>query len=410
MTDQEHISPFFGLPLELREQVYRDVLASPSSAPAILSTCREFNTEALKFLYQRPLHFRSQCRLLKWLHSTPHHLLTQVTDISLRIQDVDLKSILVSEDTVDSARDPNQLQTWQLYQAELDELRQAFCKLPSIKAFGIRASPNQQSFLYRDFITAVLDLLVASFSDLLEMRLEGDLHHQDMTFLSRLQSLSSFTFDGFSASTPTETASILASLTSLRSLSLTSQYAILTPITRRHSAFTAKRQSFTGEVARTMSRLASFSVTEMFPTATPTLFFTSEILTSLHDHSTLNSLSVRLSHTPDTEALKALENFLERSRIKRLELDWPDLHPFVLEEFKLLTDNLNYLRVRARTEAYAFDILWSIAETRGAGELQGLRKVVLIRPFLTHEGVASKVCDRKDSGTQAFDRLLHQVG
>jgi hypothetical protein len=159
-----------------------------------------------------------------------------------------------------------------------------------------------------------------------------------------------------------------------------------------------------------MNQLASFAVTEMVPTSSPTLFFTTEILTSLHNHSTLTSLSVRLSHAPDNEVLEALENFLERSNTRRLELDWPDLDPVVLERFGLLADKLNCLWVRAKSEADAFDILWSVAESLEAGDIRELRKIVLLRSYAICVDVLSKACERKDSGIEALDGLICPVG
>ncbi|KAH7077625.1 hypothetical protein BKA63DRAFT_508632 [Paraphoma chrysanthemicola] len=409
MTKHGPASPFFNLPLELREQIFRDVLSCPSQGPNLLRTCREIYNEARKFLYHRPIHFRNQERLYDWLGVTAPPFLRQVSMISLSIHDVDLQTMLTTEDLTDEQEHPIQLHTWRLYEAELEKLRSSFQKLPNVKTINIQASVRYQSFLYRDFTTAVLELLVSSFPVLLDLRLDGDWHHQDLEFLSRLPRLTSFTFDGFSSSTSTETADILGGLSDLRSLSLTSQHAVLTPITRRRSLFTEKHQSFTGDVARTMKQLASFAVTEVRPAPSPTLFLTSEILDSLHNHSTLYTLSVRLSHPPEHDVLNALERFIARSNVRRLELDWPNFKPLVLRNFQLASSLLRCLWVRTECEADAFEILWSLAEIRGAGDVQELRKIVLVRSFVASVDVISKACDRKDSGTGVLSDLLKTV-
>ncbi|KAH7088162.1 hypothetical protein FB567DRAFT_441409 [Paraphoma chrysanthemicola] len=409
MTKHGLASPFFNIPLELREQIFRDVLSCPSQGPNLLRTCREIYNEARKFLYHRPINFRNQERLYDWLGVTAPHFLRQVSMISLSIHDVDLQTILTTEDLTDEAELPVQLHTWRLYEAELDKLRSSFQKLPNVKTINIQASVRHQSFLYRDFTTAVLELLVSSYPLLMDLRLDGDWHHQDLAVLSRLQQLSSFTFDGFSSSTSTETADILGGLSNLRSLSLTSQHAILTPVTCRRSLFTEKHQSFTGDVARTMKQLASFAVTEVRPTPSPTLFLTSEILDSLHNHSTLDALSVQLSHPPDRDVLEALEIFIARSNIRRLELDWPNFKPLVLRNFQLASSLLRCLWVRVDCEADAFKILCSLAEIRGAGDVQELRKIVLVRSFVTSVDAISQACDRKDSGTGVSSDLLKTV-
>jgi hypothetical protein len=391
----ERTSPFFNLPLELREQVYTTALCTLGCGPDLLRTCREIHDEARKFLYQRPLIFRSQGELYTWLANTPLDLLDHVSEVILTIYDVDLMPIFTQEPPVDRPHTPPRLLTWNLYQAELRMLESSLRKLSKVKTITICAPADQHSFLYREFLTSVLQLLSALYPDLRDLRLVGNFHHQELTLLSNLAQLESFSFDGFSASLPITTADILRGLKYLKHLSLFSQPAMLTPITAIHSQFTTKRQ-VTGDVMRTISQLASFTVNEGAPAATTPWYFTSELLTSLHGHSGLNSLSIHLSQTPEEETLVALETFLDDSSIERLELDWPDLQLAVLETYTLLTTTLKVLWVRARSEADAFEILWSLFECREAGELCSLEKVVLIRS--TEDYNSSLACSRKDSG------------
>jgi hypothetical protein len=243
-------------------------------------------------------------------------------------------------------------------------------------------------------------LLGSLYPNLQDLRLEGNLHHQDLKFLSRLDQLQSFSFDGFSSSSPTETANVLASLENLTKLSLVSHSAMLTPENHLHSYFTANRPSLTGDVVRTINKLASFSVTERTPEFSPTLFFTPEVLASLHHHKALNSLSVSLSQAPDNEVLLSLEEFLETSSIEELELDWPDLDPLVLETYTLLPDCLKVLWVRAASAADAFEILWSVVESRGEGDFGALTKIVLVRSRSKYGGV---IGDQKHGGNTGVD-------
>jgi hypothetical protein len=392
-------TPLFTLPLELRQLVYTAVLSSPLHGPELLRTCREIHSEAQKFLFGRPLSFRSQLALFDWLHQVPHKYLPQAKALSLNIQDVDLKSLLTTCARINSSEDPPRLLTWDLYEAELTRLSHALRFLSKIQKITIRAISGRQTFLYREFLHKFLNMLGSLFPDLLDLSLEGNLHHQDLSFLSNFKKLQAFSFDGFSASSPSELAKIFSSLDRLRSLSLVSQNAMLTPDSRTHSSFTAKRQSFTGDVVNKINNLTYFSITENIHVSAPTLFFTPEVLNSLHNHQSLKVIKVCLSQAPNNETITALETFLERTRLTDLELDWPDLDPSILETFSLIPECLQKLWVRARSAADAFDIIWSIAESRDAGDLHGLNELILVRSTRSYNVVSPITSDRKDSGT-----------
>jgi hypothetical protein len=402
MPPTKSVSPFFDLPLELREEIYKSVLFSPSQGPDILRTCREIHFEARKFLFQKPLSFQSQTVLYTWLDEAPSALLAHVSEIALHVQDVNLKPILDSGATMLQHRSHPRLMTLELYQRELDRLKQALKRVPKVKTLTIRVSSGQSSYLYRDFVAHILSGLGTLYPYLLDLRMEGDFHYQELEFLSKLEHLESFSFDGFSSSSPAVTANILANLQHLSNLSLVSEHALLATDTDLNGGFTAKQQSFNGDVACRISQLASFSVIERFAVPSPTVFFTLEVLASLQDHKSLKSISIHLSHTPSTAILESLEEFLEKTPIELLELDWPDLEPFVLERYRLLARSVKVLWVRARSESDAFEILWSIVESREAGDICELKKVVLVRSLEVYADMHNGVSDRKDSGVGEF--------
>ncbi|KAF1842186.1 uncharacterized protein K460DRAFT_345818 [Cucurbitaria berberidis CBS 394.84] len=398
MASHEDATLFFTLPLELREHIYKEVLASPAQGPELLRTCREIKTEAHKFLFQRPINFHSQLSLYEWLDQAPHNLLPHVTEVSLTIQDVNFRTLLEPEASNSQPTTPPRLLTSELYEVEIGKLDQALKQLPKVKTVTIRALSTRQSFLYRDFLAKVLELLSSMCPTLLDLRLEGNMHHQSLRFLTGLQHLRCFSFDGFSSTSATETADILASLEHLSSLTLVSQHELLMPSTYLQSGFTSKPQSFTGDVVRTINQLASFSVIERTPTPSTTLFLTSEVLASLQGHKALNSLSIILSYTPDDETLLSLQEFLRRSDIHRLELDWPDLKPGILGEYSLVQEDLKTLWVRAQSASDAYTALVPIFESRHEGGLPNLRKIVLIRANKDDSKSRVASSDRKDSG------------
>lgn len=404
-------TPLFTLPLELRQLVYRAVLTSPLHGAELLRTCREIHFEAREFLFERPLSFRSQVALFDWLSSVPQKYVDRVRELSLNIQDVDLRSLLTASALVNHPGDPPRLLTWDLYEAELDRLLHALKKLSNVQNITIRAISGRQSFLYREFLQKSLRVLGFLFPDLLNLSLEGNLHHQELSFLSAFTKLQAFSFDGFSASSPSETASVLSGLEQLTSLSLVSQSTMLTPDSRTSSSFTTRRQSLTGGVVNTIDNLKCFSVTEIIPVSAPTLFFTPEVLKSLHNHQGLKVIRVCLSQAPDDETMAALEVFLENTHIKTLELDWPQLDPHVLVTFSLIPDGLEELEIRAKSAADAFEIIWSIAESRDAGDLRALKELILLRSTRTYDDITPAANDRKDSGTGevADDRITVSV-
>jgi hypothetical protein len=409
MPVNDNVSPFFALPLELREEIYKTVLSSPNHGSDMLRTCHEIRGEAQKFLYQKPLIFRSQDRLHTWIKNTPRGQLAHVSEISLHAQDVDLKPILSKASTKSQFVPSLHLFTSGLYQAEVSKITQSLESLPKLKAITIRALSIQSSFLYRGFLTSILNALSTSCPQLLSLCLEGSFHHQELHFLSALRHLESFSFDGFSASSPAATVQILANLHSLRNLSLFSEHALLAPISGALGGFTAKRQSFTGEVVRTIRHLTSLSVTEHIPTTSPTLFFTSEVLGSLHNHKTLKSLSINLLHHPDKAILDSLEDFLQITPIENLELDWPDLGPDTLEHYRLLNGSLKVLWVRAKNMANAFEMLWSIVNSREEEGLSQLRKVVIVRSTGYLGYMKNRAIVRKDSHTEMTDPSTYNV-
>jgi hypothetical protein len=381
MTNINQTPPILTLPLELRELIYKDVLSSPSQGSQLLRVCREIYSEAHKYLFHRPILFCGQTALYRWLDQVPAKFLHHVTDITLELRDVDLRPLLNPASSPALTSSMPRLLAWELHEMELDRLSSALGRLRNIKTLTIRALAERQSFLYREFLTRVLESLGSLYPKLASLTLEGSFHNQSLSFLSSLEELESLSFDGFSLSSPTETATIFSNLTHLTNLSVISQQTQPAPTTHVHSNLDSKRQSLPTPILLAMKQLASLSVTEsMHPTTIPPLFFTLEVLNSLRDHSTLNSLTIRLSRAPSNEMLEAFEYFLDSaSGIERLELDWPGLESSVLEAYSLLTESLKEFWVRCESTETAFDILYTVLENLEEGDLQRLKRVGLVK-------------------------------
>jgi hypothetical protein len=160
----------------------------------------------------------------------------------------------------------------------------------------------------------------------------------------------------------------------------------LTPTNHQHSGFSSKQHSFTGDVLRAIRPLTYFSISEQhLQTASPALFFTPEVVEALQKHPALKSLSISMSQEPDDGILEATETFLRHSAVEHLEFDFPDIDPKVLEQHDLLSDCLKDFWIRVPSMAKAFDILYPIFESREAGDLPALRRVVLVREVCVEE-------------------------
>ena len=390
-------TPFFALPLELRQLIYESVLASPLHGPELLRTCREIFAEAHEFLFERPLSFQGQLALFRWLDQVPPKFLPHVKKLSLSLQDVDLRSLVDTSALVHHPGDPPRLLTWDLYETELERLCIALRRLPKVLKISVKATTGRQSFLYREFLRRFLVELSLLLPELVDIDLGGNFHHQDLTFLSGFKKLQVLSFDGFSASSPVETARILSGLECLTTLSLVSQNTLLTPDSHTHSSFTTKLHSLTGGVINAIDQLRIFSVTEIIPASAPSLFFTPEVLVALSDKRRLKKIQVCLSQAPNNETMAALENFLQNTHVTILELDWPQLDPHMWKTFSLIPRDLETLWVRAKDTADALKIIWYVTKSREAGYSHALNELVILRS--TQSSVDSVSVDRKDSCT-----------
>jgi hypothetical protein len=397
MAWSRNVTPFFSLPLELREQVYKEVLKSPTQGPELLRTCQKINTEAQKILYQRPVRIPGQLYLYSWVASAPDEFLPQVTDMCLTIQDVDLRPLLDLNTATSRPTLTGRLRTWDMYAVELHKLKTALGKLPNVNTITIQALPGRQSYLYRDFVAEVLDSLYSVHPNLSNLSLEGDLHHQSLIFIKKLARLRTFSFDGLSASSPTEMANILSSLEHLSSLSIISKHTLLARSSLKQSDFTGKSQPFTGEAMRTVEQLASLPITERPPMSSTNLLFTPEVSNAMHNHKALKSLAVSLSCTPDDNMLGSLGLCLGSSAIERLELDWPQLDLDTIRSYSLVPDCCRVLWIGVRSTDDALEILAFLLE-RQARDLKKLREVVLVRTARGFNAFDTAMYDRKDSG------------
>jgi hypothetical protein len=408
------IYTLLGLPLELRELIYEEVLLQPLQTPNLLRSCRQIYTESRKYLFERPLVFQNQLALSRWLQQVPQNFLHHVRNLLLELEDVDLTPLLdpVASSSIAQYNPGPPLHTWDLYETETVSVIQLLRKFKNIKVFTLRAIPGKQSYLYRDFLEKILQNVSSIYPGLQSLNLQGAFRYQSLFFLRSFKALSVLSLDGISASGAVETASILSTL-ELKSIHLTSQSIIVTSTRRPRSESIPKPQSFGAHNFHTLDHFLSPSIAgrqsdDSLPAPSPT----TKILASLNIP-TLSNLSIILPYTPDRETLEALEEFLEKSNnVERLELDWPGLDSNILERYALLPNTLKCLWIRARDMGSAFDILWTILVSKEAGGSLDLRNAVLVRDVciaVTETGPRDEEDDAEPECAGGEDRPIYTV-
>lgn len=398
MTILGNVTSLLTLPLELRELIYKEVILAPTRSFALLQTCREIEKEAQKFLYHRPLVFHSQDSLYDWSASTSPENGSRVTNISVFIQDADLRSLLWKDLGPGMTASQSPLLTFEHYKAELAKLHGAFEKLPKVTNLTLRVLPTRQSFLYRQFLSKVLTLLSSMYPMLVKLTVEGNMIHQNLDFLTGLTHLRHFTFDGVSASSVVATVETLNRLKHLHSLSLNSHQTLSTYSGLPHNAFCCSKTPESAHFTRTTNQNRLFLPAEHLQDNPPELISTAEVLTSLRDHKTLRQISIYYAQEPQPKILEALQEVVSNASITTLELDWPNLRCEVLKLFSLI-DHIETLQIKPKAPLDVVDIMCYIWTRRNEGDIAKLRRLILTRPFEHWVELQSTTSNRYDSGT-----------
>ena len=370
-------TPLLDLPLELREQIYKEVLISQAKSFDLLRTCREIHNGAHKFLYQRPLVFRSQLCLYQWSRSTIEENCSRVTEISLTLQDVDLRTILRSQLTNDITASPPRLLTWELYEMELAKLHETLRRLPRIETFTLRAL-DLQSFLYHAFLFKVLDLLSSVCPVLKDFRVESSIMHHNLGILADFQTLRHLTFAGISAWSASETARILNRMEQLESLSFISNQAATMPLYVPGDGFLKQEKLRDNGCKGTQDWKDPPSSPKTNSISSRPSNLTAKILALLHDYGTLDNISILHVQKPHDEPLVALQKIVNKAAIATLELNGPSLQLETLKRYHLL-EHVATFRIRIKSAADASDILHYLWTQQSEGGLTKLRRLVLTR-------------------------------
>ncbi|KAF2852239.1 hypothetical protein T440DRAFT_38207 [Plenodomus tracheiphilus IPT5] len=397
MGSHINATSLLALPTELREKIYKEVLTTPAGSFDLLLVCREINTQAHKMLYQRSLVFKSQLCLYSWLASTSPEDCCRVNEITVFIQDVDLRPLLKTDQTSNTTVPPSHLLTLELYRIELAKLREAFERLPKVATLTLRVLPTRQTFLYREFLAKVLILLGSAYPTLVELKVEGNMIHQSLDYLTSFNRLRHFTFDGMSASSAASTVETLKRMKHLQSLSMTTHQAASTNLCLPYGTSTSQKTSGYHDFAQTTGPHSLSPSTGEPQDCSLEVTPTAHVLASLRDHETLREMSISCTQEPSPGILAALQQAVGNAGITTLELSWQGMGSKVLKEYALL-DHIKSLQIKPCAATDAVDVMIYLWTRKIEGDFTKLRRLILTCT-LSDWTIPS---ERKDSGAGLF--------
>ncbi|KAI9721077.1 MAG: hypothetical protein M1812_002558 [Candelaria pacifica] len=325
-----------NVPLEIREQIYNDVLATtPCKHIQLLGACRQIYEEAQPILFKRPLTFVSQFDLYQWLQSVGPRNLHHVTSLSLKLVDVETDACLRRMAYNQGKRNgsPKEISNV-IHEEGIHRLMAALRYLPNVKdltmykpEFGVLTSDP-----CRDLYLSFFPLVARQYNQLKNLSFFMD--QLPLTFLTSLRSLRSLRFTGFSTSTPVETVAVLRSLPLLREIELFGPPPQLEFQQRVGYAGPKRVQSVTPDVLLRIQPLTSFKICEIRNemSSSPAFFVenTFRALYKTHRNS-LKRLRISLDFEPSESHLDAFARFVSSSTIQELEIGWPGLDTEILE-------------------------------------------------------------------------------
>ncbi|CAK3824662.1 Hypothetical predicted protein [Lecanosticta acicola] len=197
-------SHFLALPAELRTAIYTTALFDDCNDLNIIYTNRQAYMEASPILYQRPINFPSQTRLMAWITRSSQTDLNRVRTLTLRLTDVDFSPLFESSPTNRTTARPT---AWNLYQQELETLDKALQSLPNLVHLAIIPPERNNSQLLRSMYFSFLGLIPERLPRLRRLTIHDEDSLQDK--IPNLKKLPDVVFDQpkSASSSPSSSAS-----------------------------------------------------------------------------------------------------------------------------------------------------------------------------------------------------------
>ena len=321
---------FLTLPLEIREQVYSEILVTmPCTLLQLLRSNRQISKEAQPFLYKQPIIFDGQVELFSWLKKVDRDLLRHVTTIKFKLHDIDAKRIVgalgerlrrvkVSPGTPAVDSNPYDMACEQ----QVKRIGEVFSLLANVKDLTIlecQQSDPQPSF---HMLVAFSQELGRRFPSLQTLSIQNDFF--PTTFISKFSHLRTLRLTGFSTTGPAETEAALSVLPCLSSLSITSPSAGLTFQQRPGYTGPLRVQCITPAVLGSLRNLKYLSIYDALDSTASKpkpVFITPDLFASLSSLP-LTTLRLATNHPMvPAQTLQAMWSFLASPSCPLLFLD-----------------------------------------------------------------------------------------
>lgn len=177
---KRHPSLLLALPAELRSAIYSAALFDNDNDLFLLRTCKQIYMEASPALYQRPVSFSSQAKLISWVEKSEEGDLKRVRTLSLRLTDIDMSSLF----DAGPSRKSSSTTAWGLHQQELQKLDQALRSLPGLQHLTIIPPERNNSQLLRSMYLSLLEMIPVRLPSLTQLTI-----HDDESLVQKLSSL-----------------------------------------------------------------------------------------------------------------------------------------------------------------------------------------------------------------------------
>ena len=339
------------LPTEVRCHIYNAVLGLPASDHiAFLCACKQIYVECHHFLFKRPLSCQSQAELQMFTGKYSSELLSNVTALDLRLEEVDvvymqpfLSRLVQGLPARKYGHHPNV--------QEVQRIISSLGRLPNVQELKILppTDPAKNS-APKMVVTQVLNWGSNHYQNLKSLSLAVE--NMPLSCLNSMVNLHTLRFSGYSQTCPEDAMRVLAHAKSIREL-----VVIGPPRTYRWQQLAGQshgiKQTITAEVIRQMIPLESLTLCELFDSSSEPAFFTKSMFAALFERhrESLRALHLASNATPDSTIHALIAGLLTSTpNLEDLTIGWAELPPNLIDSIPTSTRRLT-LAVRSRTHA-----------------------------------------------------------
>lgn len=335
---------FLGLPLELRQHIYEEMLDLPATDHiSLLCVCRQTLHEGSMFFYRRTLICGSQDELYRFTTTHRPETLRCITSLNITFREVDpavmqpALAMLVMGLPIDSRQHP--------YFREIEKVTKGLLSMRNVKHLSV-LTPNERTRNppSRDFFESIFSWIRKNYTQL--HSLHTAVETTSVSFLSALRNLRSIHCSGFSTTSPEEMLGIVTKLKQLEELKLVAPPRSLRRRQRYGHQQRVVVQSFTDTVVRSMRPLKRLTIFEVAESAhDQPAFLTGGFLKAVYltHRNSLREIHLMSDMNLDATAVTQLRVLLRSTTVLiTLRIGWPAMD---IRLFQHLPTTLQHLEV-----------------------------------------------------------------